>query len=30
VACLIKRSKKAIRTFSTLTDDLLRLREWLG
>jgi transposase len=29
VACLIKDGKKQTRTFSTMTDDLLRLRDWL-
>ncbi len=29
VACLIKRGKKETRTFSTMTDDLLRLSDWL-
>jgi transposase len=30
VACLIKaKGEKEIRTFSTMTDDLLRLRDWL-
>ena len=29
VACLIKRGKKQTRTFSTMTDDLLRLSDWL-
>lgn len=28
-ACLIKHGKKQLRTFSTLTDDLLRLSGWL-
>jgi hypothetical protein len=30
VACLIQRGKKEVRTFSTMTDDLMRLRDWLG
>jgi transposase len=29
VACLLKERKKDIRTFSTMTKDLLRLRDWL-
>ncbi len=29
VACLIKEGKKEARTFSTMTDDLLRLLDWL-
>jgi transposase len=29
VACLIKQGKKEVRTFSTMTDDLLRLSDWL-
>lgn len=29
VACLIKAGKKETRTFSTMTDDLLRLLDWL-
>jgi transposase len=29
VACLIKLGKKEVRTFSTMTDDLLRLSDWL-
>lgn len=29
VACLIQQGQKEIRTFSTMTDDLLRLRDWL-
>jgi len=29
VACLIKWGKKEIRTFSTMTDDLLELSDWL-
>ena len=29
VACLIKHGKKQTRTFSTMTDDLLRLSDWL-
>jgi transposase len=29
VACLIKRGRKEIRTFSTMTDELLQLADWL-
>ncbi|MCA1617138.1 MAG: IS110 family transposase [Acidobacteria bacterium] len=29
VACLIKNGKKETRSFSTMTDDLLRLLDWL-
>jgi transposase len=29
VACLIKQGKKEVRTFSTMTDDLLGLLDWL-
>ena len=29
VACLLKAGKKEVRTFSTMTEDLLRLRDWL-
>lgn len=29
VACLIKQGKKQIQTFSTMTDDLLKLGDWL-
>lgn len=29
VACLIKRGEKQVRTFSTMTDDLLALSDWL-
>jgi len=29
VACLVKDGKKEIRTFSTMTDDLLKLLDWL-
>ena len=29
VACLIKRGKREVRTFSTMTDDLLALLDWL-
>jgi transposase len=29
VACLIKQGKKQIRTFSTMTDELLQLADWL-
>lgn len=29
VACLIRRGKKQTRTFSTMTDDLLALSDWL-
>src|SRR5712691_7168922 len=30
VACLLKRGKKEVRTFSTMTEDLLHLLEWLS
>ena len=30
VACLSKAGKKEVRTFSTLTADLLRLLDWLA
>jgi transposase len=30
VACLLKAGKKDIRTFSTMTEDLLRLLDWLS
>ncbi len=30
VACLIKHGKRQTRTFSTMTDDLLRLSDWLS
>lgn len=30
VACLIKGSKREVRTFSTMTDDLLALLDWLS
>lgn len=30
VACLIKDGKKEVRTFSTMTDDLLQLLDWLS
>ncbi len=30
VACLIKQGKKQIRTFSTMTDELLQLADWLS
>lgn len=30
VACLIKPGKKEVRTFSTMTADLLRLLDWLA
>jgi transposase len=30
VACLIKQGKKEVRTFSTMTADLLRLLDWLA
>jgi hypothetical protein len=30
VACLIKNGKKQTRTFSTMTDDLLKLSDWLA
>src|SRR5215216_1818895 len=29
VACLIREGRKSIRTFSTMTDDLLALLDWL-
>ena len=29
VACLIQKGRKAIRTFSTLTDELLQWGDWL-
>jgi transposase len=29
VACLIEKGRKAIRTFSTMTDELLELADWL-
>jgi len=29
VACLIKSGRKQTRTFSTMTDELLRLSDWL-
>ena len=29
VACLNQKGKKEIRTFSTMTDDLLALTDWL-
>lgn len=29
VACLIQNGKKQTRTFSTMTDDLLQLLDWL-
>ena len=29
VACVLKQGKKAVRTFSTMTEDLLRLLDWL-
>jgi transposase len=29
VACLIQKGRKAIRTFSTMTDELLQLGDWL-
>ena len=29
VACLIKKGRKEVRTFSTMTDELLQLAEWL-
>ena len=28
-ACVIRRGKKQIQTFSTMTDDLLKLADWL-
>src|SRR5712692_3227150 len=30
VACLIKQGKKQIRTFATMTDELLQLADWLS
>jgi transposase len=30
VACLLKRGKKEVRTFSTMTEDLLHLLDWLS
>ena len=30
VACLVKQGKKEIRTFSTMTADLLQLWDWLA
>lgn len=30
VACLIKEGKKQVRTYSTMTDDLLKLLDWLS
>jgi transposase len=30
VACVVKQGKKAVRTFSTMTEDLLRLLDWLS
>ena len=29
VACVLKQGQKAVRTFSTMTADLLRLLDWL-
>jgi hypothetical protein len=29
VVCLIKQGKRQTRTFSTMTDELLRLTDWL-
>jgi len=29
VACVIKGGRREVRTFTTMTDDLLRLRDWL-
>ena len=29
VACLLTQGKKEVRTFSTMTEDLLRLLDWL-
>jgi hypothetical protein len=29
VACVLKQGKKEVRTFSTMTEDLLRLLAWL-
>src|SRR5258705_11404091 len=30
VACLLKQGKKEVRTFSTMTEDLLGLLDWLS
>ena len=30
VACLVKQGKKEVRTFGTMTDDLLKLSDWLA
>ena len=30
VACLSKGTQKEVRTFGTMTDDLLRLADWLS
>lgn len=30
VACVVKQGKKAVRTFSTMTEDLVRLLDWLS
>ena len=30
VACVLKQGKKEVRTFSTLTEDLLHLLDWLS
>ncbi len=29
VACLIRKGRKTIRTFGTMTEDLLQLLDWL-
>ena len=30
VACVIKKGRKAIRTFATMTEELLHLGDWLS
>ena len=30
VACLLKAGRKEVRTFSTMTEDLLQLLDWLA
>jgi transposase len=30
VACVVKQGKKVVRTFSTMTEDLLQLLDWLS
>ena len=30
VACVLKQGKKEVRTFSTMTEDLLHLLDWLS